>query len=203
MESSHNDYLDLLTHLRLSSDYQSLEYYSLTVTHLKSKGLTLEDMNSCVSWQIESMKAYSESRIPPQPSKKVMSLIQSQQNPPMLSVPSITSPPFTLNEPILQDPVIKKTLEDLIKDHEQLINFGANYGSFDPLGKLAYITEIEKIEDRWFTFLGRLELMNVVSPKFKEETGMFLEGMGLEVGGFYELMDTGKEWMRDRAEENR
>ena len=60
MEKSHNDYVDLLSRLKLSSDFQSLEYYALTVSHLKRRDTTIDELNMCVRWQIDSMKAYSK-----------------------------------------------------------------------------------------------------------------------------------------------
>ncbi|GMH95085.1 hypothetical protein TrST_g1570 [Triparma strigata] len=205
MERSHEQYNDLLTRLSLSKDFQSLEYYSLTVTQLEKKGMTLDLMNECVQWQINSMKAYSTNSLPPQPPPSVLKMIQQNQNqpPPMMGVPSVTSPPFSGNEGAFDDPVLKLKLRELVNDHQNLIDLGSGYGGFDASGKIAYIDEIEKVEDRWGVFMMRLDLDDVVEKGFKEETRGFLEGMGMGVDGFYEGLEEAHNWMRMRAEESR
>ena len=82
MEKSHNDYVDLLSRLKLSTDFQSFEYYALTVSHLKRRDTTIEELNMCVKWQIDSMRAYSKQQMPPPPPPKVMEMMQQQARPP-------------------------------------------------------------------------------------------------------------------------
>ena len=41
---------------------------------------------------------------------------------------------------------VKEEYEKLCRDHDGLIRMGASYGSFDPLGKLAFLDALEAVE---------------------------------------------------------
>ena len=80
---------------------------------------------------------------------------------------------------------------------------GSGYGSFDPLGKLAYLDQMEKIEERWALLMTKLDLGKHVSGEFKDQTSAFLGGMNLSVREFFELLGASKGWLRERANEGR
>ena len=63
----------------------------------------------------------------------------------------------------------------LRRDHRQLIKMGEAYGDFDPLGKLAFLDQVEKIEERWDIFFGRLGLLGQLSPEYRQQSSDFLD----------------------------
>ena len=63
----------------------------------------------------------------------------------------------------------------LRRDHRQLIKMGEAYGDFDPLGKLAFLDQVEKIEERWDIFFGRLGLLGQLSPEYWQQSSDFLD----------------------------
>jgi len=80
---------------------------------------------------------------------------------------------------------------------------GEGYGSFDPLGKIAFIDAIEKVEERWDILFSRFALLGAVNPEFREQTETFLEGMGLTPQTFRELLRDAHQKMRHDAEQER
>lgn len=203
MDDSFNKYNDMIARLSLSRDYQALEYYSITVSNLKREDVTLSDIQESVRWQIESMNAYSENRQPPIPSPKTIEMMEKKKGGGMGSPLALVTSPFTGRESCFDDPQLRETILKLQNDHESLIRMGAGYGSFDPLGQLAYIDQIETIEERWALLMTKLDLGSHISREFKDQTSAFLSGMGLTVREFFELLEESKNWMRKRAEDQR
>ena len=62
---------------------------------------------------------------------------------------------------------------------------------------------MEKIEERWALLMTKLDLGQHISREFKDETSAFLGGMNLSVREFFELLETSKDWLRERANEGR
>jgi len=209
MEESLASYKDLLARLSMSPDFQQREYYAMTVAQLRRKGQTIDDLHECVDWQIESMRAYSESRPPPTPSPKIMEIISGQEKSGQSGgmgggMPNSMTPPFLGTEACFNDKNLLATLQSLQRDHDLVINMGKDYGYFDPLGKIAFIDQIEKIEERWGSLLTKLNLMSEVNDNFKSETERFLDSMGgLSVRDFYEVLSDAHDYMRARAEDAR
>jgi len=52
----------------------------------------------------------------------------------------------------------------------QFIEFGGNVGTFDPLGRIAFVNQLEQIEERWDVFLARFSLMGMLDQMFAEES---------------------------------
>ena len=80
---------------------------------------------------------------------------------------------------------------------------GERYGTFDPLGKLAFLDALEAIEERWDVFFSRFSLMGDLSPEFKQQSEAFLRQMGLSGSGFRELLRAAHTLMRADAERER
>ncbi|ACI65427.1 predicted protein, partial [Phaeodactylum tricornutum CCAP 1055/1] len=79
-----------------------------------------------------------------------------------------------------QSPTVKDEYEKLCRDHMSLIQFGGKYAEFDPLGKIRYLDEIEKIEDRWEVFFARFKLMGFLNKSYVTQCNDFLASMGLD-----------------------
>lgn len=62
---------------------------------------------------------------------------------------SITAKPFDAAAAFDESAMIEEEYDILVVDHSRLIDFGSSYADFDPLGKLAFLDEIEKIQNRW------------------------------------------------------
>ena len=159
--------------------------YSPAVAQLSRKGQTLQDLDDAVNWQIDSMSAYSNGAIPPPPPPNVMKVINAQREasqPPSMgfsTIPERVTPPFTGSESCFKtdDGELLEALQKLQSDHERLVNLGAEYGRFDGLGRVAFIDEVEKIEDRWAVLMSKVNLMGQVNSAFKVETEEFLGGI--------------------------
>ena len=52
--------------------------------------------------------------------------------------------------------VVKSEYESICMSHAQIIKMGESYGSFDPLGKIAFLDALEAVEERWDTSLPGL-----------------------------------------------
>jgi hypothetical protein len=91
----------------------------------------------------------------------------------------------------------------LCTDHEALINLGSQFGDFDPLGKLAYLDQMEAIEDRWDIFFARFSLMGTLNQEYVEQCNAFLSSMGLNEQSFRELLKSCHGIMREDAEAER
>lgn len=187
MEDSFNKYKDMISRLSLSQDFQALEYYALTVSNLKRENMVLSDIEDSVKWQINSMKAFATGQSPPMPNAKTVEMMQKKSGGSMSSPPTIVSTPFTGQEACFEDSTIRQTFLTLQSDHENLIRMGSGYGSFDPLGKLAYLDQMEKIEERWALLMTKLDLGQHISREFKDETSAFLGGMNLSVREFFRV----------------
>jgi len=77
------------------------------------------------------------------------------------------------------------------------------YTSFDPLGKLVFLDEIEKIEDRWDVFFARFSLMGALNKDYIEQCNEFLASMSLNEQEYRELLKKCHLNMREEAEAER
>merc|ERR1712137_777087 len=119
-----------------------------------------------------------------------------------MSPPSITADPFSGKDNFGSE-VVNREYLDLCSDHQQLVKLGEQYGSFDPLGKLAFLDQVERIEERWDVFYGRSALLGELSPDFRRQSQEFLAAMGLGAGEFRKLLSEAHESMRKSAEAER
>lgn len=150
---------DLVTRLRISPDFQTREYAKLTEAHLNTHGQSVKGLGSMMRWQAGCMRAMADNTPPPMPPtdidlSKMMAEAQNEERPSpsinaMTAAEQITSTPFK-DTSALESPTVKEEYEKLCRDHEALIAFGVKYDSFDPLGKLRFLDEVERIEERWY-----------------------------------------------------
>ena len=52
MNKSRDEYNEVISELKSSSDFQCREYYALTVANAKRNGYTLDDVDDVVKWQV-------------------------------------------------------------------------------------------------------------------------------------------------------
>ncbi|CAE7318147.1 pks3 [Symbiodinium natans] len=176
LEQSYEKWNGLMARLRLSSDFQSREYFKLTMSHLD--GRSMEDLGKMVKYQIDCMRAVATGGlIPPMPAGVDMTPPKEGLPSAAAAPPSMTAEPF--DSSAFTNDVVKEEYAALCRDHRQVINMGESYGNFDPLGKIAFLDQLEKIEERWDIFFGRLGLLGALSPEYKEQSEEFLSSMGL------------------------
>jgi hypothetical protein len=215
IDAAVDEWESLLTRLRLSPDFQTLEYSKLTQAHLEKHGQSPTTITSMMRWQSSCMKAFANGdTIPPPPSTLDMESMQRAQESMSSSssdsrVPSIdamtaaekiTSVPFTGSEPAFQSDTVKLEYERLCRDHSKLIQMGAAYGSFDRSGKLVYLDEIEKIQERWDVFFARFSLLGQLSKTFVKQCDGFLSSMGMNEKDFRQLLKRAHDIMRQDAD---
>jgi inorganic triphosphatase YgiF len=80
---------------------------------------------------------------------------------------------------------------------------GASYANFDPSGKIAYIDEIDKIDDRLQVIFARFKLMGKLDKEFVRQCDAFLASMGMNEEQYQELLKKAHQIMRDDAERER
>ncbi|CAK9079942.1 Uncharacterized protein SCF082_LOCUS38135 [Durusdinium trenchii] len=200
LEASHQKWEGLMTRLQLSSDFQSREYFKLAMSHLD--GRTLADLGKMVQYQVDCMRAVARGLVPPAPPPGL------DMSPPKEGLPSAAaSPPMIEAEPFdssaFTSQVVREEYDALRRDHRQLISMGEGYGSFDPLGKLAFLDQVERVEERWDIFFGRLGLIGALSADYRQQSSDFLSSMGLSPAQFRKLLKRAHNQMRKDAEAER
>ena len=203
----------VLTRMQLAGDFQSREYFKITQAMCERSGETLESTSVMMRWQADNMKAFANglTPIPPPPGLNLDKLMQQQQDPThtnplakMQSAQRIDSTPFTGDEPAFESEVVQSEYKALCQAHAATIKLGEAYGTFDPLGKLAYIDALEAIEERWDVFYSRFALMGALNPTFKQQVDAFLSSMGgIDAPTFRLLLREAHQIMRQDAEDER
>lgn len=201
---------NLFSRLKMSGDFQSREYEKLTQVHLANSGVTPKSVTSIMRWQGGCMRAMALNAPPPMPPgdldlQQLMSSSSSDKPPPsmtrMSAAVQITSNPF--DKSALQTALIRNEYKRLCSDHMNLIELGARYSTFDPTGKVAYIDEMERIENRWDDFFSRFSLTGVLNSDFSRQCEAFLMSMNLNAEECRMLLKRAHESMRCDAEEER
>ena len=187
----------LVARLRTSSDFQTREYAKLTEAHLSTHGQSVEGLGAMMRWQAGCMRAMADDTPPPMPPveidlAKMMEQAQHSDKPSpsinaMTAAQQITAPPFEDPKVLESSPTVKLEYEALCRDHQALIDFGAKYNGFDPLGKIAYLNEVEKIQERWDVFFARFSLMGALNQKYLLQCKAFLESMGMSEADYKDL----------------
>jgi hypothetical protein len=211
IDSSVEQWENLLTRLRLSKDFQTKEYAKLTQAHLDTHSVTVESIGSMMRWQAGCMRAMARNTPPPMPPsdldiEKMMRDNTLKERPSitaMATAEKVTSSPFTGNEDLFDSPTVKEEYDSLCRDHLSLIEFGAKYEEFDGLGKLRYLDEIEKIEERWEVFFARFSLMGALNKEYTRQCNAFLASMGMNEEDYRRLLKKCHEIMRHDAERER
>jgi D-alanyl-D-alanine dipeptidase len=210
IDAAVDEWESLITRLRLSSDFQTKEYAKLTEAHLTSHNVSVPEIAAMMRWQSDCMRAMADSKPPPMPPASVdlAKMIESSNTEKpsitsMAAAESITSTPFTGKEAIFNTPTIKEEYERLCRDHMNLIQFGSKYDQFDPTGKVMYLDEVEKIEERWDIFFARFSLMGQLNREYVKQCDAFLASMSLSEEDYRKLLKKCHDMMRADAEVER
>jgi hypothetical protein len=212
LEDAVRQWQNLNTRLRKSEDFQTREYAKLTQAHLDTHGVTVDSIASMMRWQSGCMRAMARNTPPPMPPpdmdlEKIMAQDSADNATPSITAMSaaeaITANPFSPDSPAFDSPNVKEEYEALCRDHMALIQFGATFESFDPLGKIRYLDEIEKIEDRWDVFFTRFSLMGALDKRYIRQCNEFLASMGLNEDNYRKLLKKCHQMMRNDAEAER
>lgn len=215
MESAVDQWESLIRRLQQSRDFQTREYAKLTQAHLASHGVTVESIASMMKWQSGCLRALATNQPPPlpPPDMDLQKMVRDAQDaaekgtkPPSLTAmqaaQSITASPFAPDS-FASDTMIQMEYDALVRDHSSLIEFGANYDDFDPLGKLAYLDQIETVEDRWNVFFLRFQLMGTLNVEYKQQCDAFLASMNLKEDQYRDLLKQCHDIMRKDAQRER
>jgi hypothetical protein len=212
IDSAVNQWENLIARLKLSSDFQTREFEKLTRAHLDTHGTSVETIASMMRWQGGCMRALATDSPPPMPPpdldlEAMMKQAQADpsKGPPSLTAmqaaETITASPFDPTK--LDSPAVKEEYDKLVRDHSYLIEFGAKYAIFDPLGKIAYLDQVEAIEERWDVFFMRFQLMGALNSDYKLQCDQFLESMNIDEDDYRKLLKRCHELMREDAERER
>eukprot|EP00439_Symbiodinium_sp_Y106_P081025 s643_g19.t3 len=87
----------------------------------------------------------------------------------------------------LESTVVQDELEALTRDHE---GFGGKYRDFDPLGKQAYLDQVQgipsiRLQERWRVFIGRFQLLGELNPDYVAESERYLQSVGMTIDQTY------------------
>jgi hypothetical protein len=211
LEGAVSQWETLITRLRISEDFQTREYAKLTQAHLVTHGVTVDSIASMMRWQAGCMRAMGRNTPPPMPPadmdlSKMMAQDDGKEKPSitaMSAAESITAPPFSPDCPAFDSPNVKEEHEALCRDHMALIEFGAKFESFDPLGKIRFLDEVEKIEERWDVLFTRFSLMGYLDKRYVAQCDQFLASMGMSEEDYRKLLKKSHQMMRDEAEAER
>lgn len=202
-----------LLRMSLVDDFQAREYYKLTAAWAERQGESLEFIGLMMRWQAECMLAFADNRMPPNPPPgidlaKLAAKQQQQQSPTvmgqvMASAQAVDSKPFTGDEAAFESTVVRDEYVQLCKDHGSTITLGERYGTFDAMGKLAFLDQLDAIEERWDVFYARFALLGALNPEFENQTSAFLNSMGMDAAQFREILGEAHALMRAEAEAER
>jgi hypothetical protein len=209
LEAAVHQWETLHARLRLSQDFQTREFGKLTQAHLEAYGVTVTGLVAMMRWQSGCMKAMARNTPPPMPPRELdlaKMMAQDSNRKPAPSVAAMTAaekinrPPFSPNSKVFDSPNVKGEYEALCRDHMALVEFGGNYETFDPLGKLRYLDEVEKIEERWDIFFARFKLLGELDAAYIDQCNEFLASMGMTEDDYRKLLKKCHQIMREEAE---
>jgi len=199
----------LCARLRLSEDFQTREYGKLTQAHLATYNTSIEKIASMMNWQADCMKAMADGSQPPMPPadmdlEQLMNQDKSSAPPnlnAMQAAEAITAAPFSPSS--FETDTVREEYMKLVEDHAALIKFGGKYGTFDRLGKVAFLDQVDQIQERWDGFYFRFKLMGALNDDFKIQCDRFLKSMNMEEDDYRTMLKQSHQLMREEAERER
>lgn len=223
IEQAVQDWERLLGCMNESPDFQTKEYFKLTQAHLSSHDQSPDEVATMMKWQANCMRAMANNTPPPLPPptinlEKMMEEAKAATAPmnneegkkrrspgltAMANAEAITAVPFSPDSPLFDSENVREEYEALCRDHNSLIEMGGSYAKFDAMGKIAYLNQVESIEERWDVFFTRFSLMGMVNTAFVKQCDAFLDSMGLDEVEFRNLLKKAHQMMREDAEKER
>jgi len=216
MNEAVDNWEGLVDRLRSSNDFQTREYGKLTQAHLARNDQTSDDIVKMMRWQSGCLTSMAENKPPPLPPDGVdiMKMMEEAKNKQvagkempsmtaMAAAEKINTTPFKGDEPAFDSETVRAEYEALCRDHASLVDMGASYGTFDPIGKLYFLDQVDTIEERWDIFFARFSLLGQLNQAFVEQCNAFLSSMGLDEPEFRDLLKATHQLMREDAEKER
>lgn len=212
------EWQSMLVRMRLAEDFQSREYFKLTAAWAEKQGESLESVGLMMKWQAENMKAFAMGMppFPPPPGVDLEKLAKQQEEQmrgggggpgsmtaQLNAASQVDAVPFTGREKAFESEVVKSEYESICRSHDSIIKMGEKFGTFDPLGKIAFLDALEAVEERWDVFFGRFALMGELNQEFVEQTTTFLEALGMSVEEYRTCLNEAHDLMRADAEAER
>ena len=158
-----------------------------------------------LKWHVACVRAIADNRPPPMRPQELNAMIQQRNMPDpsgmQKAAEGFTAGPFDPKH--LESDTVRDEYLQLSKDHENLIEFGSKYSEFDGLGKIAFLDEIEKIEERWDSFFFRFKLMDAIDEDYKSQCDDFLASINMNEEDFRKLLKKCHQLMREEAERER
>ena len=98
-------------------------------------------------------------------------------------------------------PVVIDEGQRLMRDHAEMLRLGQKYKSFDREGKLAYVSQMESIFDRWKVFLKRFELSDDFQAQlYLKQLDAWLSRFGMKRADMLQNLEMSLDMMRQEAE---
>lgn len=196
----------MLTRMRMSTDFQALEYFKLSEAWAKRQGQNIDAVGTMMRWQADNMRAFATGGMPtpPPPGIDLTQMMTQQGKGNGLNVMdaagSITAFPFLENTAVFKSDIVNEEWQKLAQDHAEMIKVGEEYGSFDREGKVIFIDRLEELENRWDTFYSRVGLMGAINPDFEKQTAEYFEVMGMSNSEFRDVLAEAHLQMRRDAD---
>ena len=106
----------------------------------------------------------------------------------MSAVEKITITPFRGDGASFESDTVREEYDAICRNHSGLIDMGGSYASFDAMGKIAFLDQMDVIEERWDIFFARFSLLGQLNKEFVKQCNTFLNGMSLDEQQFRELL---------------
>tara|TARA_B100000700_G_C14890872_1_gene782670 strand:+ start:734 stop:1060 length:327 start_codon:yes stop_codon:yes gene_type:complete len=97
--------------------------------------------------------------------------------------------------------IVQQEAKRLFDDYQQLMQLGSDYGKFDREGKKMFISNMEKLMDRYKVFMKRFELSEDFQAKMTvEQLKTQLGQFGITPEQMFEQMNMTLERMKSQLE---
>lgn len=210
MDRQHRGWEALVERQRDCQDFQLRERFEWTNALLARRGQSLERLGRWMRHEIDTLLAYGEGRPPPPDPGLGMEPEPAGGRPQGLGDPQalftsgrLIEISSVFDQEVFESPLVREEYDELYRDHGNLIKLGEFYGGFDAAGKLAFLDQVEKAEQRWDVFFGRFALLDALKEEYKEQCETLLRSRGCNVREFRELLSAAHDRMRDQANQER
>jgi hypothetical protein len=214
MSQTTNRWDRLMDSFQNSPDFQTRERARLLQVHMGKTGTTFDLMGSMMRYKTEVLKALAyDEPLPEPPSDIDIEKIIQRNSEIQASLPKdnhfltamtvadiMDCQPFTGNEAAFDSPIVSEEYIRLCEDHASLIEFGATYENFDRIGKLLYLDEIDKIQERWDIFFTRFSLLGALNKDYIDQCDSVFASLGMKEADYRQNLKDCHDLMRKEAE---
>lgn len=101
--------------------------------------------------------------------------------------PEISAPPFLPVVFETQSREVQLETLQLLDDHKELIENGANFGRFSSEKRQDYLDKLRRVEERWEIAFQRLQMLKGLNPEYLSQCTAWLADLGLEEDHYKKL----------------